>query len=159
MQNTKGQMGVGMMITLAITVIVALVLLPSIAQNVGTTSTTGTATAAQYNPAAAGSSIDLTGQEYLSTATVVNESGTFNCANNVTIAEGVSPRTGTKRIIMTSVATFSSVYCSTVNVTYNYAPEGYIDDAGGRSMALLITLLAALAIAAVAIGYSVKEYI
>lgn len=154
--NKRGQ--VGAFVTLAITAIVVLVLIPTIAQYVGQTTETGTITY-QVTPAAASASIDLTGQEYMSTATVVNESDAFDCSGNVSIAEGVSPRTGTKRIIMTSDATISSIYCSTLNVSYDYAPEGYIDDAGGRGLAGLIVIMAALALAVVVVGQATgKEF-
>ena len=87
----------------------------------------------------------LTGQELISAATVVNESGTVNCANNFTVAEGVDTVSGVKRVIMTPVSTNKSL-CSSLNYTYTYGAEGYVDDAGGRGIADNLPLFCALAL-------------
>jgi hypothetical protein len=155
--NSKGQIGLGMFLIAFIGIIVAVTLFQTVAQDVGKVTSTYTATAAQYTPAAAESSVDLTGQELVTLTAVVNDSGDYDCESNFTIAEGVSPRTGTKRVIMTSVATYSSAFCGKVNVTYTYAPEGYIDNSAGRSIALLIPILAALAIMVIALVPSLRS--
>ena len=146
-------MGLGLFLVAFIVIIVGLVLFQAIAQTVGSVTSTTSLAVTQYTPAAAGLAIDLPGQELFSVPVVLNDTGSaVDCAANFTIAEGVSPRTGTKRIIMTSDATYdAAVVCSNVNVSYDYAAEGYIDDSGARSVALLIVILTAMAVFSIAL--------
>lgn len=157
--NNKGQIGIGTLLVVFISVIVAVTLFITISQNIGSVTDTYTATAAQYTPAADGVSIDLTGQELISVSSLVNESGTHDCEDNFTVAEGVSPRTGTKRILMTTPSGNDESYCTYVNISYEYGPEGYIDDSGGRAIALIIPLLAALGIAVITLFPSLRSEI
>lgn len=146
MMNKKG-VGVFEILVLFIGVVFVLALLPQIFSSQAQMTQTYSATNVTYTPAAAGSSVDLVGQELFGTPRVINQSGaTIDCSNNVTIAEGVSPRTGTKRVLMTSDTLISSVYCSSLNVSYDYALEGYVDDSGGRGVAGLMGLFAVIAL-------------
>jgi flagellin-like protein len=153
----KGVSNVGGIILFAVMIIVAAAFIPAIFSS--QTSMTGNYTeSAQYTPAAAGSSTYVTGQDLLNTPVVLNESGAdINCAGNVTFAEVVRTDTGVKGISMTSVATISSVYCSTLNVSYAYGAEGYVDDSGSRGVAGLIGLFAVLVLLAGAIYYFYRE--
>lgn len=150
--NKKGQeLNIGGLIMVAIAVIVGAILFTAVAGFIGQTTTTGSENNT-YTPAADGSSIDLLGQELLSTPIVINQSsGNVSCADNYTIAEGVSPRTGTKRIIMTTPTGNDESLCTVLNISYDYAPEGYIDDSAGRAVAPLILIFMALAIAITAL--------
>jgi len=155
--NNKGQMGTGTILMGFLAVIVALALFISIAQQVGETSTTGSASQAQYTMPADGVTIDLVGQELLSTPTVTNMSdGTDTVtASNYTIEERVSAVDGLKRITLTAAAgPFNS---QAVNISYDYGAEGYIDSSGGRSVAALITLFAALAIGLIFLAPVIKD--
>jgi hypothetical protein len=151
MKNKKGE-AVGGIILFAVMIIVAIAFLPAIFSSQGALTSNYTQTA-QYTPAAASSSTYVLGQELLNTPTVVNDSGAFNCANNVTFSEVVRTDTGVKGIAMTSKSTISAVYCSKLNVSYAYGGDGYIDDSGGRSIAGLIGLFAVLALLAGSIYY------
>jgi len=159
--NTKGQgVTIGLLIITAVTIIVGLVLLTGTSPFIGTATTTGTANyQVTPNPS---TSIDLLGQELITLTSVINGSGAaVDCSANFTIAEGVSPRTGTKRILLTN--TTGTKWCGNgattalVNVTYTYGPEGYIDDAAGRAVAPLILIFFALAIAVVALIPSLRS--
>lgn len=161
--NKKGQAGtIGLVMIVTITVIVGLVLLTGTAPFIGTATQTGTFTG-QVTPSGLLPGIDLTGQELITLTSVINGSGAaVDCTANFTIAEGVSPRTGTKRIIMqnTSLGTQAcgnGGAASKINLTYTYGPEGYIDDAGGRAIAPLILIFFALAIAVVALIPSLRS--
>jgi len=159
--NTKGQgVTIGLLIITAVTIIVGLVLLTGTSPFIGTATTTGTANY-QVTPNPSGS-IDLVGQELITLTSVINGSGAaVDCTSNYTIAEGVSPRTGVKRILLTN--TTGTQWCghgrtnALVNLTYTYGPEGYIDDAGGRAVAPLILIFFALAIAVVALIPSLRS--
>ncbi len=134
-------------------IIVVLALFPAIASNQAVLTQTYTETkTAQTIPTVA---TDLTGQELIGTATVVNQSGAIDCSANYTIAEGVSSVTGTKRVIMTPTATDAS--CTVLNYTYVYGAEGYADDAGARGIAGNILLFCALALLGFVIFVVVKN--
>lgn len=146
-KNKKGAstFALGGLVIMAIMVIVCAALLPQIFQNQAVmtntvnftgTITTGAASVAQW----------VTGQELITTPISVNVTATQNCANNVTYAEGINPTTGLKGISMTPVATWTTAACTVMNVSYLYGASGYVDDAGGRTVAGTIGLFAALAL-------------
>jgi len=162
MNNKKGEMqgGIGMLIMVAITLIVGLILLSDgIAGNVAQVSTTTTASNVTYTlPAAAGDSIDLTGQEYISGIRVYNETGATQIlipATNYTIGETVSETTGVKTVSLTlNEVDYQGI---SVNVTYVYGVEGYADSSGARAIAPIIVIFTALALAVVAIYPALRQ--
>jgi len=151
----KDGINIAVIITIFIGVLVGLVLLPTTAQYVGITSNTivqnstsgqgTTYTAPTW--AEGGTTIDLVGQELLSTPIVRNSTtdGIVFAAANYTIAEGISATTGLKSIQFTS--NNASLDGLTLNISYEYGADGYIDNGGGRAIAGLIPLFFALAIA------------
>lgn len=160
--NSKGQLGIGALMIAFIGVIVAVLLYQSIGGFVG--ESTGSSVHTAYNQSvtfpAAGSSVELYGQEIIGTPIVTNRTdGTTVPASNYTISEGVGT-SGVKRVLLTAHA--GGYVGKAVNVTYSSYPEGYIDSGGGRSLALLIPILAALAIAVIAlapaIGSGLKDW-
>ena len=154
--NKKAQITVGAILIGFIGILVALILLQGTFPFIGASTNTYTLTNSTFTAPAAGSTIDLVGQELLGTAIVINQtSGSVVPASNYTIAERVSPIDGLKRISYRSNGgVFNSVG---VNISYSYGQEGYIDDAGGRGVAGLIPIMAVLAIIAVAIGLAIKK--
>jgi hypothetical protein len=92
---------------------------------------------------------ELPGQELVSTIYVVNRTtGETIGAANYSLYECVKTSSSMKGICYKPLVAGQA---QGVNITYSYYPEGYIDDAGGRSLALLIPIFAALAIAIVAL--------
>jgi hypothetical protein len=158
MKNKKGQ-AIGGLIIFAVMIIVATAFLSPIFSSQAQMTATYKLSNTTIVPAAASSSVYLTGQDLIGTPSeVLNQSGaTINCAGNFTFSEVVRTDTGVKGIVMTSKSTLSSVYCSKVNVSYEYGGEGYVDDAGGRGMASMIGLFSVLALLAGAIFYWYKE--
>lgn len=155
--NTKGQgmVGIGAFIVLFITVIVGMVLLQATAVHTGQATGTFTATNVTYTLPAAGESIDLDGQEYISGMIVINDtSGTVIASDNYTISEGVSSTTGVKTIILTYDAGFFEG--ESANISYVYGSDGYIDDSGARGIANLILIFFALGIAVVVLIPTLK---
>jgi hypothetical protein len=157
--NKKGQ-GVGMFIGLAIGVIVCLILFQAVAGNVeqGTQQVTG-ASVARNTTIAAGplnAITEVTGQELVGALTITRVDGTVIPAANYTLAECVRTSDNLKGICYKNVLAASNN--TAVNVSYSYYPSGYIDDAGGRSIAGIIILLAAIGIAVVVISGSRFDY-
>lgn len=145
--NKKGQTGVqiGAIIVLAIGLIVGVILLQASAQNNDVVVNTRTATNVTYASPTSGSTIDLTGQDIIGTATVVNATdGATVPATNYTISEGVSSSTGVKSIQYTNNdADWNAV---NVNISYTYGADGYSEESSGRAMANLVIIMAGLAL-------------
>ena len=156
MKSKKAEIGIGVIIMVAVAIIASLVLFQQSAQNLGVTQDIVT-TNTTYTAPAEGVAIDLIGQELLSTPVVYNaSSGATIGAGNYTIAEGLNSA-GTKIVRYTSSATSSYANYSSIRVYYTYGANGYIEDSGARSIAGLIVVLAALAIMAVALYPSIKN--
>ena len=155
-ENRKAQIGIGVLVLMAVAVIVGLVMFQQVATNVeqGTRSVTGAITIANSTKTfpAAGSKLILTGQELLpNTIVITNATGGGTVpSTNYTIAEEVRTTDGLKGIVVTGKA--GDFAAASVNVSYQYYPDGYIDDGGARSITGLIVLLAAIAIALVVLG-------
>lgn len=161
--NKKGQatLQVGIILSVFIAVLVGLILLTDVAGFVGTTRNTqtqndtidGTSTTTPAN----GATIDLPGQELLSTPIVMNASGTAETitSDNYTIAEGVSATTGLKTIQFTTVGT--EIDAMAVNISYTYGADGYIESSGGRAIAGLIILFFALGIGVIALMPTMRD--
>lgn len=152
-KSKKAEMdGMGVILIAFVAIVVGIAFYQAIIQYVG--ESTGVSLIRTINstitmPAANGV-VELTGQEYVGTAIVTNASevGTIVPTTNYTITERINSD-GVKGIVLTSKGGMWAT--GSVNITYTYYPDGYIDDAGGRSMALLIPIFAALAIAIVAL--------
>jgi len=152
--NKQGETEIGGIIIFAFAMIVGLVFIAPIfsQQAVMTTAYTNTQTA-QAIPTAATA---LIGQELLTAATIVNQSGaSIDCSGNFSISEGVDTVTNTKRVLITPV--LAGTMCTKLNYTYSYGAEGYVDDTGGRAIAGNIGLFAVLALLGAAIYYFVKN--
>lgn len=134
------------LILAAVAIIIGTVIFSgAVAPSVGTMTNTVSAPVTAYTMPAAGSYIDLVGQEYISGITVVNATnGTAVAATNYTIVEANSPTTGVKTIRMLSNG--GSYAGSSVNVSYVYGAAGYVDDAGARGVVNMIPIMVALAI-------------
>jgi len=105
-KNGQSAAGVGVFITLFISIIVGIILLIATAQSVGQTLDTAeydTSTGSAYvTMAANGASVDLEGQEYLSDFVIVNSTGETIAAGNYTVSEIVSTSTGNSEISIES---------------------------------------------------------
>lgn len=138
------------LIVVAVAIIIGTVIYSGVvAPNVGTMTNSVTMNNRTFTLPANGASVDLVGQELLSTPVVINQStGVVLTSPNYTIGERVSPTDGLKRIyIKMNDAKFAS---QGANISYVYGAEGYVDDAGGRSITGLVAVMAALAIFAAA---------
>lgn len=163
--DRKGQIAIGGLILLAITVIVGAVMLQGSAQNVGNVVNTYTSANVSFTLGANASTSDLTvcGQKntsavviYVPTGDIVFTHG-VGTAGNYTVVQGThSDGYPGPRIYISGLnATWAG---AAVNVSCTYQPDGYTEDAGARGMTNLIIIMTALAIAVVGIGYAVKGY-
>jgi len=158
--NKKGQVGIGILITTAIAIILGLVLLLPISTNVeqATRTETGVITARNTTiTGTAGTTYELTGQELVTTLGVTNQSGGGVIpTTNYTLVECVRTSDNLKGICYRALTgPWSGLG---INVSYTYYPNGYIDDAGGRSIAAIIILLTAVVIALLIIPHIRKEF-
>ena len=139
---------IGALLMAFIGIIVALALFNGgIVSNVASTTTLGTIENATVTSAASGSAISLTGK-YVSDLTATNNSGgevipssNYTIQNNQ-VVNGVL----TARLLSNEGADYPG---QSWNLSYTYQPDGYISSSGGRSMASIIIVLTALAIATI----------
>lgn len=152
--NTKTK--VGTFISVFVAIVVALAIYSGgIVENVGNMRNTYTATNDTITSPAEGEYTDITGQELIGDYDVINQSGTVIETGDVQLVERVGDQ-GVKTISIFS-PTNSNYTSTSVNVTYTYGPDGYAEDAGTRSVVLLIALFSALAIATIALWPAIKD--
>lgn len=151
--NKRGQ-AFGALILLFIGAIVALALLPAIAENAQEISRTVVVENNTITMPAAASSLDLDGQELLDTPLVTNATGGEAVpASNYTVAEVVSTTTGVKTVnILSNGGLFEG---ESVNISYTYGVDGYADNAGARSLGNFVALFAALGLLGFAVFYGI----
>lgn len=157
--DKKAEIGIGVLITLAIAVIVGLIMFQQVATNVDATTRANSGAISVVNGSYVGSKdvkVELAGQELVSVTNVRNyTTGAVVPAANYTIAECVRASDGLKGICYTALDDDDEGDPSAegpVKITYSYYPEGYIDDAGARTITGLIVLLSAVAIALIVLG-------
>lgn len=151
------QIGLGVLVVLAVALVVGLVLFQAVADNVGQTIPTTATSVVNYSSTGIKDvKVPLAGQELVSVTSVRNATtGAVINAANYTISECVRPSDNLKGICytaLTDVASGTGTGEGEVKITYSYFPDGYIDDAGGRSITGLIVLLTAVGLAMVALG-------
>lgn len=156
--NKKGEVGVGMIVLVAVTLIVGVILFTAIAQEVGTaTSTVTLANQSGNSLATAGNSIYLTDYRSLSSVVIYNATGTLVPAANYTVTNNViDPTTGGLSVQITTGAV-SEHAGDAVNISGTAQPVTYIADGGARAVALLISIFFALAVAIVALEPTLRS--
>jgi len=149
----------GLILLAFIAALVGLVLTQTIASNIsGFTDTillsNTTVTAGAYPTV---NVTDLTGQEFISgkVFNATNVSGVDLITNtNVSIGEGISATTGLKSVQLTIL---DPQWASrSLNITYTYGPDGYVDNAAGRSVSNLILIFLAIGIAVVVLAVTMR---
>lgn len=155
MKNNKGEISVGTILVGFLGILVALILYQGTFGFISQSTNSVVGVNRTYTMPATGSTTDLYGQELLSAGVVTNASGFLVPTTNYTLFERVSPVDGVKRVAITSLGGLYST--KSINVSYDYGQEGYIEDGGSRSIAGLIVVMSALAILVYAIGMVLKE--
>ena len=146
--NRKAQINVlGVLLIAFVGIIIGIALFQVVSQTVG--DATNTYDMANQSVSSVNATYSLTGQSvssvvvYNTTGDAIVSSGNYTIANNQ-VVDG----TLTARITVEADAIYQG---GDWEVSYTYEPDGYIDSAGGRGVALLIPIFAALAIAVLAL--------
>ncbi|KKN59061.1 hypothetical protein LCGC14_0546160 [marine sediment metagenome] len=132
--------------TVFIGAIIAVVFLASIADSVFTQSNTFTVSSENNTAPATNASIALTGRELIGTPVTQNASNVTGLTLQdlgVFIDERII--NGIKTVALTVNQTGSAFVGETINVTYEFGPDGYLERQSDRSIAGLIVLFGALA--------------
>lgn len=162
--NIKGQLGVGTIIVTAIALIAGVIFFQSIAQQVGSSTSTVAVANETLDSVVNGTSQYLTNYRALSDVVILNAtdpsgftpnatvigSGNYTVTNNV-----IDPTTGGLSVQITPDATAG--WTSAWQVSGTGQKPDYIADAGGRSMASLIVIFFALALVAAALYPVLKD--
>jgi hypothetical protein len=160
--NKKAQasMELGPIMIVFIGVLVGVILFQTIAQDVGSSTNLITTDNLTLTVGAVSLPVDVVGQTLSGTPTVRNSTGgvgafTIRDGIDYVINETVSTSTGVKTISFFPLT--ANATSQDVNITYTYGPDGYIEDSGARSMALLIPIFFALSIAVVALSPTLRS--
>ena len=151
--NRKGQ-SMGSIIMVFIVAIVGITLMIAAAQDVGGAVNSISETNLTITSGAVGVAQDIQGQSLLSTPVVTNATALLN-STDFTMEELVSTTTGVLTISFTPLE--SQAASQTINITYDYGDDGYIDDSGGRALASLIIIFFGLAIAVIALEPTLRS--
>ncbi len=135
--------------------IIALAFMTVIADATFFPTTIGTNTNETVTGLAVNVSLDLTGRD-LVTATSVTQNDTSAIVTGAILSTGTSSTTGLRSVQLTLNDTASGFVGKTVNVTYTYKPDGYLNDLASRSVLLLVILFAALGVLIFVIATFIK---
>lgn len=140
--------------------IIAIVFLASIANSVFTQTTTATIINDTVTaPAAVNGTLSVSGRDLIAVTVISNGTEIGLQGRGLVLSDGIL--NGVKTVILTSNDTAGQVgnllNGTSVNLTYTYNPQGYISIAGGRTIALLITIMSALAILIFAVVTFIKD--
>ncbi len=125
--------------------IIAVTFLQTIGDSVFAQTNTASVTNVTVTAPAINATLDLTGRTLIGTGTVVNASNESSPNNGLIIQTGIGT-TGLQSVQLTVNDTAGSYDGITVNVSYSFEPDGYLQETSTRAVALLVVLFAALAI-------------
>ena len=152
--NKKGEMGIGSIIIVFVAIIIGVTLFLSVAQMVGDkTNVVGVVNDTVTMPAS-GSAINLDGQAVTDTILVSNAtSGLAFTSDNYTVSSNQVING-----VLTATLTNNDPALEGVsaNVSYTHEPEGYVGGTS-RSIALIIPIMFALAVAVIALSPSIRD--
>jgi hypothetical protein len=156
--NNKGQVGLGTILMVFITVVVGVILLIAAAQELGKSTNTDSIALYSIGTQTNGTTYYFADYKHLSSVTVYGN-GTANpvllSAGNYTITNNVINPTG--GAISASLLP-TSEYTGTVwQINATAQPLGYVPDGGSRSIVSLIVILFALAVAIVALEPTLRS--
>ena len=132
--------------TIFVGAIIAVVFMASIADQVFTQTTTASQTNLTVTVSAVNVSQAVEGRDLITATSITNV--TNASVNLITLGLNLTDGlvSGDKTVILRANDTASNLVGTEVNLTYTYNPNGFITNAGGRSIATLILIIAALAI-------------
>lgn len=149
--NSKGQIGgIEVIMTVFISVIAGLVLYGAVVQIVGESTTTYEVVNHSVT-ATAGAVVNLPGEATIGTVTVLNSTSFGTIDPNLYVVASNQVVNGLLTATITINTTGVDLNDAGWDVSYTAEPEGYVGGTG-RSMALLIPIFAALALAIAALS-------
>lgn len=154
--NKKGEVGIGTIVVVFITIVVGVILFQTIAQQVGE-STNTVSINKTLSTAVNGTAQYLTDYRSVSSVIVYNTTGGIVGSGNYTVVNNaIDPTTGSLSISITPDA--SAGYAGYVwKLAGTAEPVDYIGDSGGRTVATLIVVFFALAVLVVALYPTMKS--
>jgi hypothetical protein len=156
--NKKGaELGLGLIFIAFVGVIVGATLFLTIAQDVGTATSTIDIANVSFTSAAEGESVYLTAYKAISDPVIYNATGTLVPAANYTVTNNViDPTTGGLSVQVTTGD--ANTYAEDVwNISGTAQPPTYIANAGARSVAGLIVIFFALAVAVIGLTPALRS--
>ncbi len=136
--------------------IIAVTFLQTIGDSVFAQTNTATVINVTVTAPAINATLDLTGRTLIGTGTIVNASNASSTSNGLIIQTGRGS-SGLESVQLTLNDTASDFAGTLVNVSYNYEPDGYLQEGSTRSIAILIVLFGALAILIFVIIVLIKD--
>lgn len=158
--NSKGQMTIAIFVGVFITILVGLILFETIAQEVGSSTNQDPITEYTFTSAANGSSVYITAYKSITPDQITNgTAGIVIGASNYTITNNViDPTTGSLAVQVATAANAEVGLGGEVwSINGTAQRPDYISSSGARSVAGLITLMFAIAIAIIAMSPVVKS--
>ena len=150
--NNKGQIGVGAILIVFISVIVGVILFTTIAQQVGTTTNTVTVSNLSIGDADNGTTLYITTYRAISSPVIVNSTnGAAVGAASYTLTNNVVHDGALSVSILPTAAPATGLEGYEWNISGTAQPLTYIPNSGGRALAGMITIFFALAIVVVAL--------
>jgi len=159
MKNKKAQeLGIGIILLTFVAILVGVILFQAIAQQVGSSVTTGAFYNTTIGTLNAGDSYVFTDYKLLDGVTVTNSTdGVLVPATNYTITNNYISNGALSVLFTLNAGEFDG---ESFNVSATTAhPTGYISDSGGRALANLIPIMFALALAVVALVPTLRSKI
>ena len=159
MKDKKGQVNLGLIMVLFITILIGVIFVQVIAQSVG--ESTNTIAVANYSLGVVDNdtTVYLTDYRALSSVVVYNNTEGIVPATNYTVTNNVIYNGDLAVSVVPNAAVTSPYHEYQWNISGTAQPVTYISDSGGRAMAALIVIMFALAVAVVAISPTLKEKI
>ena len=163
--DKKGQVeaGVGGFVMLAVAVIVGAILLTAAAQQVGTVTNTITVANGTLGTLTNGTTSYITAYKACSSFKIWNATGNreIQTTNYTKTDNAINPTTGALSIGIAPAVLVDAGYAynkGTATFDGVCEPLTYASDAGGRTMANLVIIMMAMAVASIAIVYAMRNY-
>jgi len=149
--NRKGQIGVGTILIVFITILVGVILFTAIAQQVGTATNLNTIANQTLGTASNATTVYLTNMRSISSVVIVNASGLVIGAGNYTVTNNVVYNGALAVSVLPTSPADGDLTGYEWEISGTSQPTTYIPGSGGRAVAGLITIFFAIAIVVVAL--------
>ncbi len=141
--------------TVFVGLIITVVFLAGFATTLVPQTTTESETNLSVTVSAINVSLAVAGRDLIAVTDINNLTDAGLESQGLNLGDGLV--SGLKTVTLTANDTATDFVGTTVNLTYSYNPDGFISIAGGRSIALLITIVSALAMVVFVVVVLIKE--